>query len=94
MVSSCFATSSFFSRTLNSCFSAIVGPFPALGPAVISRHLIDFGLSLSARRRDKARTPSPYSALTPSGFISIGMVTARSNRPASRSRRCSAAFSG
>jgi hypothetical protein len=38
--------------------------------------------------------PKRYSALTPSGLISTGMVTARSKRPASRSRRCTAAFSG
>src|ERR1700722_10895460 len=39
MVFSSFATSSFFSRTLNSCFSTMVVPFLALGRAVISCHL-------------------------------------------------------
>jgi len=53
-----------------------------------------FGLSRSARGRNKARTPSRHSALTPSGSISTGSARARSNRPASRSRRCRAAFSG
>src|ERR1700730_11027487 len=54
---------------------------------------IDFGLSRSARGRWRARIPSRYSALTRSASISTGTVIARSNRPASRSRRCNAGLS-
>src|SRR6516165_5766625 len=51
MVFSSFAASSFFSRTLNSCFSAMVAPFSDLGSAVISSHLDRLRLvALSARQ--------------------------------------------
>src|SRR6516165_4004768 len=51
MVFSSLATSSFFSRTLNSCFSAMGVPFLAFGCAVISSHLDRLRLvSLGARQ--------------------------------------------
>src|ERR1700722_19748531 len=52
MVFSSFATNSFFSRTLNSCLSAMVVSFLAFGCAVISSHLDRLRLvALGARKK-------------------------------------------
>src|SRR6516164_110113 len=55
MVFSSFATSSFFSRTLNSCFSAMVVPFSALGSAVISSHLDRLRLVALGARQEQGQ---------------------------------------
>src|SRR6516225_3973466 len=62
MVFSSFATSSFFSRTLNSCFSAMVVPFLALGCAGISRHLDRLRLiALGARQKQSEDAVTVFS---------------------------------
>src|SRR5271165_1068189 len=55
MVFSSFATSSFFSRTLNSCFSTMVVPFLALGCAVISCHLDRLRLVALGARQEQSQ---------------------------------------
>ena len=55
---------------------------------------IVLGLSCAARGSSSARMPSRHSAFTAAASISTGRATARSNRPPSRSRRCTPARSG
>src|SRR5580704_5542459 len=61
MVFSSFATNSFFSRTLNSCLSAMVVSFLAFGSAVISSHLDRLRLvALGARKKHSENAVSIF----------------------------------
>src|ERR1700722_19953447 len=61
MVFSSFATNSFFSRTLNSCLSAMVVSFLAFGCAVISSHLDRLRLvALGARKKHSENAVSIF----------------------------------